>query len=86
MPTVVQVLTEADKAQIHERTLKILKWCSSFGDTDVIISVRACNLNELSNFVIETLGKIPGVRHTQTYPLPLNTRNDAAGCVRKLGR
>ena len=56
------------------------------GDTDVIISVRACNLNELYNFVIETLGKVPGVRHTQIYPLPLNTRNNAAGRVRKLGR
>lgn len=40
------------------------------GDTDIIISVRARNINELYNFVIETLGKIPGVRHTHTYPLP----------------
>jgi len=47
------------------------------GDTDIIISVRARNINELYNFVIETLGKIPGVRHTQTYPLPVKLKSSA---------
>lgn len=41
------------------------------GDPDVIISVRTRNIKELHNFVFEVLGKIPGVRHTQTYLLPL---------------
>ena len=45
------------------------------GDTDVIISVRARNINELYDFVIETLGKIPGVRHTQTIPLPIKMKS-----------
>lgn len=45
------------------------------GDTDVIISVRARSINELYNFVIETLGTIPGVRHTYTYPLSLVIKN-----------
>ena len=45
------------------------------GDTDIIISVRSRNINDLFDFVIETLGKIPGVRHTQTYPLPLKIKN-----------
>ena len=39
------------------------------GATDIIVSVRARNLSELYNFVIEEVGQIPGVRHTQTYPL-----------------
>jgi len=47
------------------------------GDTDVIISVRARNINELYDFVIETLGKIPGVRHTRTFLLPLKIKNIA---------
>ena len=47
------------------------------GDTDVIISVRARNIKELYNFVIEVLGKIPGVRHTQTFLLPLKIKNIA---------
>jgi DNA-binding Lrp family transcriptional regulator len=45
------------------------------GDTDVIISVRARNINELYDFVIETLSKIPGVRHTQTLPLPVKMKS-----------
>lgn len=45
------------------------------GDTDVIISVRARNINELYDFVIETLSKIPGVRHTQTIPLPIKMKS-----------
>jgi Lrp/AsnC family transcriptional regulator for asnA, asnC and gidA len=47
------------------------------GDTDVIISVRARNIKELYNFVIEVLGKVPGVRRTQTFLLPLKIKNIA---------
>jgi Lrp/AsnC family transcriptional regulator for asnA, asnC and gidA len=47
------------------------------GDTDVIISVRARNIEELYDFVIEVLGKIPGVRQTQTILLPLKIKNIA---------
>jgi DNA-binding Lrp family transcriptional regulator len=46
------------------------------GETDIIISVRARDIKELFNFVIDVIGKIPGVRHTQTYPLPLNIKNN----------
>ena len=45
------------------------------GDPDIIISVRAQDINELYDFVIEVLGQIPGVSHTETYPLPLNLKN-----------
>jgi DNA-binding Lrp family transcriptional regulator len=45
------------------------------GDTDVITSVRARNIEELYNFVIEVLGKIPGVHQTQTFLLPLKIKN-----------
>lgn len=45
------------------------------GDTDIIISVRAKEIDELYNFVIETIGMIPGVRHTKTFPLPLNIKD-----------
>ena len=47
------------------------------GDTDIILSVRARDIEGLYDFVIEVIGKIPGVRHTQTYPLPLNIKNMA---------
>lgn len=45
------------------------------GDTDVIISIRARDIQELYNFVIEVLGQIPGVHRTETYLLPLNIKN-----------
>ena len=49
--------------------------CCATGDADVIVSVRARNIKELFNFVLEVLGKIPGVLNTQTYPLPLTMKN-----------
>jgi Lrp/AsnC family transcriptional regulator for asnA, asnC and gidA len=45
------------------------------GDSDVSISVRARNIEELFNFVTEKLGKIPGVRRTQSYILPLKIKD-----------
>ena len=46
------------------------------GDTDIIISIRARSIDEFYNFVIEVLGKIPGVRHTETYPLPFSIKSN----------
>jgi Lrp/AsnC family transcriptional regulator for asnA, asnC and gidA len=45
------------------------------GETDIIISVRAKEIDELYDFVIETISRIPGVRHTKTFPLPLNLKD-----------
>jgi Lrp/AsnC family transcriptional regulator for asnA, asnC and gidA len=45
------------------------------GDTDVIVSVRARSINELYDFVIEKIGAIPGVRHTNTIPLPYKLKS-----------
>jgi len=45
------------------------------GDSDVSISVRARNIEELFNFVTEILGKIPGIRRTQSYLLPLKIKD-----------
>jgi len=56
------------------------------GDTDIIISVRSRTIEELYSFITEVIGKIPGVRHTQSYLLPLILKdnmtwlpNDAPG-------
>ena len=45
------------------------------GDTDVSISVRARNIEELFNFVTEKVGNIPGVRRTQSYILPFKIKD-----------
>jgi len=49
----------------------------AIGDKEILISVRARDIKELYDFVIEVLGKIPGVRHTETVPLPLKIKTIA---------
>jgi Lrp/AsnC family transcriptional regulator for asnA, asnC and gidA len=46
------------------------------GDTDIIISVRSRTIEELYGFITEIVGKIPGVRQTQTYLLPLTLKDN----------
>ena len=45
------------------------------GESDVSISLRVRNIEELFEFVTEKLGKIPGVRKTQSYLLPLKIKD-----------
>jgi Lrp/AsnC family transcriptional regulator for asnA, asnC and gidA len=45
------------------------------GAVDVSVSLRVRNIEELFNFVTEKLGKIPGVRRTQSYILPLKIKD-----------
>jgi DNA-binding Lrp family transcriptional regulator len=45
------------------------------GEADIIISIRAQTIQELYNFVIEVIGKIPSISNTRTYLLPLTIKN-----------
>jgi Lrp/AsnC family transcriptional regulator for asnA, asnC and gidA len=45
------------------------------GDSDVSISLRVRTIEELFHFVDQKLGKIPGVRRTQSYILPLKIKD-----------
>ena len=45
------------------------------GDTDVSISLRLRNNEELFDFVMEQLGRIPGVRRTQSHLLPAKLKD-----------
>jgi len=45
------------------------------GESDVSISLRARSIEELFDFITEKLGKIPGVRRTRTYLLPLKIKD-----------
>jgi Lrp/AsnC family transcriptional regulator for asnA, asnC and gidA len=77
------VFIETEPGRLREVAEKVAEFpqvsyvAGATGDTDVIISVRARNIEELYNFVIEVLGKIPGVRQTQTFLLPLKIKNIA---------
>lgn len=48
--------------------------CST-GESDVSISLRVRSIEELFEFVTEKLGKIPGVRRTQSYLLPVKLKD-----------
>jgi Lrp/AsnC family transcriptional regulator for asnA, asnC and gidA len=48
--------------------------CST-GECDVSISLRVRSIEELFEFVTENLGKIPGVRRTQSFLLPLKIKD-----------
>ena len=45
------------------------------GETDVSISLRVRTNEELFDFVTEQLGRIPGVRRTQTHLLPVKLKD-----------
>jgi Lrp/AsnC family transcriptional regulator for asnA, asnC and gidA len=45
------------------------------GESDVSISLRVRSIEELFDLVTEKLGKIPGVRRTQSYLLPLKIKD-----------
>jgi len=47
------------------------------GEADIIISIRAQTIQELYNFVIEVIGKIPNISNTRTYLLPLTIKTVA---------
>lgn len=45
------------------------------GESDVSISLRVRSIEELFDFVTEKLGRISGVRRTQSYLLPLKIKD-----------
>jgi len=77
----VFVEVEPDKVQAVAEALAVYSQISyvacAMGDADIIISIRAKNITELFNFVLEVVGQIPGVQHTETYPLPLKIKTMA---------
>ncbi|MFC1922647.1 Lrp/AsnC family transcriptional regulator [Chloroflexota bacterium] len=77
------VFIETEPGQLREVAERVAQFpqisyvaCAT-GDTDVITSVRARDIKELYNFVIEVMGKTPGVRNTQTFLLPLKIKTIA---------
>ena len=75
------VYVEVETGQVREVAYKIADFpevsyvaCVA-GTVDVSVSARARTIIELYDFVEERLGKIPGVRRTQTYILPLKIKD-----------
>lgn len=75
------VLIEADPGRVREVAERVAEFpqisyvaCAT-GESDVSISLRVRNNEELFNFVTEKLGKIPGVRRTQSYIMHLKIKD-----------
>jgi Lrp/AsnC family transcriptional regulator for asnA, asnC and gidA len=75
------VFLEVEPGMVREVASKVAKYpqisyvaCAT-GESDVSISLRVRNIEELFDFVTEKLGKIPGVRRTQSYLLPLKVKD-----------
>lgn len=75
------VFIETEPGQLREvaeqvgRMPQVSYVACATGDTDIIVSVRAQDIKEMFDFVMEKIGKIPGVRHTRIYLLPINIKD-----------
>jgi Lrp/AsnC family transcriptional regulator for asnA, asnC and gidA len=75
------VFLEVEPGLVREVAGKAAKFSQSSyvacatGESDVSISLRVRSIEELFDFVTEKLGKIPGVRRTQSYLLPLKIKD-----------
>ncbi len=75
------VLIEVEPGRVREVAETAAKFpqvsyvaCAT-GDCDVSISLRVRSNAELFDFVTEQLGRIPGVRRTQTHLLPVKLKD-----------
>lgn len=75
------VLVEVEPGRVREVAYQAAEFPQSSyvacatGESDVSISLRVRSIEELFDFVTEKLSKIPGVRRTQTYLLPLKIKD-----------
>jgi len=62
-------------AEIAAKFPQVSYLACSTGECDVSISLRVRSIEELFEFVTENLGKIPGVRRTQSFILPVKIKD-----------
>jgi Lrp/AsnC family transcriptional regulator for asnA, asnC and gidA len=75
------VFIEVEPGRVREVAEKVARFpqvsyvaCAT-GASDVSISIRVRDIEELFDFATEKLGKIPGVRRTESYLLPLKIKD-----------
>ncbi len=75
------VFLEVEPGRVREVAYKAAEFpqisyvaCAT-GESDVSISLRVRNIEELFDFITEELGTIPGVRRSQSYLLPLKIKD-----------
>ena len=80
-PVMADVFIQVEPGRVREVAEKVAEFpqvsyvaCAT-GGMDVSISVRVRSNEELFNFVADSIGNIPGVRHTETYLLPIKLKD-----------
>lgn len=75
------VFIDVEPGRVREVAYKVAEFpevtyaaCAA-GESDVSISLRVRTIEEMFDFISETIGKIPGVRRTQSYILPLKIKD-----------
>lgn len=75
------IFVEVEPGRVREVANKAaeLPQCSyvacATGESDVSISLRVRSIEEFFDFVTEKIGKIPGIRRTQSHLLPLKIKD-----------
>jgi len=76
------VLIDVEPGRVREVAHRVAEYpqisyvaCAT-GESDVSITLRVRDNQELFDFITEKLGKIPGIRRTQTYILPLKIKSN----------
>lgn len=82
-PVIADVLIEVEPGQVMQLAAQLAAYetvtyvaCST-GRRDISIQLVAHDNHELYDFVIETIGRLPGVRRTSTSLVPLIVKDDA---------
>jgi Lrp/AsnC family transcriptional regulator for asnA, asnC and gidA len=75
------VFIDVEPGRVREVAYKVAEFpevtyvaCAA-GESDVSVSLRVRTIEEMFNFINENIGKIPGVRRTQSYILPLKIKD-----------
>jgi Lrp/AsnC family transcriptional regulator for asnA, asnC and gidA len=75
------VFIDVEPGRVREVAYKVAQFpevtyaaCAA-GESDVSISLRVRTIEDMFDFVSETIGKIPGVRRTQSFILPLKIKD-----------
>lgn len=82
-PVIADVFIESEPGQVMDLAQKLAEYenvtyvaCST-GDRDISVQIVAHDNRDLYDFVAETIGRLPGVRRTTTFIVPLIVKDDA---------
>jgi len=82
-PVIADVFIEVEPGRVRELANKIAEYeqvtyvACSIGERDISIQIVAKDNHSLYEFVSQTIGSLPGIRHTRTSIVPIIIKDDA---------